>query len=623
MKSYLHELKKICYELKKPSQYLGQEFNSIQVKEQDTQKKFNFCLVYPDVYEVGMPNQAIRILNNRINLNSGFLSQRSFLPKPEIIEVFKKNDIYMYSYESFSPLYEFDAIGFVISHELAATNVLESLSWAGISIRSANRKEDDPIVFAGGPVCCNPEPMSCFIDVFIIGEGEDVLPYCLKLIKKYKKLKTKKKDIFIELSKLNGVYVPSLYSSKDSILLANTDSRDVCNTKETRIKKVLYKDFVDDAQYHKTIVPFANITHDRLNVEILRGCARGCRFCQAGMMYRPVRERNSDDIINCAVSGIHDTGYNEVSLTSLSSTDHSEIETILKTINKKFKNSGIRVSIPSQRLDCFGTEMACLVAGNKKGGLTFAPEAGSQRLRDIINKNVRDKDLISAVRLAVEQGWNHIKLYFMIGLPNERDDDVIEIANLCNKVLNIAKLSAGKKREHSISISVSVAVFVPKAQTPFQWCGCVSPQIAKSKITLIKNNIASRQIKISYHDPKASVIETMLSLGSRDISNVIESAWRLGAKFDAWHEHFSYDTWVKAVEECGLCIKDLTQVSRNINDNLPWDHIDLGLDKQFLIDELEKSTQGMTTPDCTMESCTGCGVCKNLNCRNIIQKSRT
>lgn len=499
-----------------PSRYIGSEFctKSINYKVND----YNFCMVYPDIYDVGQSNQAVNILCNRVNEQVGLCAQRSFLPDVDALNVFRNNDIPMFSLERFAPLYQFDSIGITVSHELVATNVLEVLDFANIPVKTKDRNDNDPLVFGGGPISCNPEPFWEFFDVITIGEGEISTIEALKLHNILKKQGLNRTDILHELAKLDGIYVPSLYEFQDKTLSPIFD--DVPSV----IKRSIYKDFSKSNAFEDCFIPYVEIIHDRLNVEILRGCSRGCRFCQAGVMYRPVRERSNKNICNAAKIGIEKTGHDEVSLTSLSSTDHSQISDILSNLNDEFQDLGIRISIPSQRLDSFGVDMAKLVAGNKRGGLTFAIEAGSQRLRDVINKNVTEKNIFDAVDLAFKNGWNRAKLYFMIGLPTETDNDLLEIARLCEDVLSCARNSAGDKRKHGINISVSCAIFVPKAQTPFMFDGQISIDEAKRRIGLIRNNIKSKAISFSWHSPESSQIEAVLARGSRQCSSLIYNA---------------------------------------------------------------------------------------------------
>lgn len=491
MDNIFNKIQPLFRNINKPSRYIGAEFGSVNKPLSDD--LFNFCMVYPDVYDVGQSNQALRILCNKVNEQQGFFAQRSFLPDPDTLEIFKNNNIPMFSLETFSPLSQFDAIGITVSYELIATNVLESLEFADIPVLSKDRCDSDPIVFGGGPMCCNPEPFTAFFDVITIGEGEVATIDALKKLNSLKASGCNRQEILHELAKMDSIYVPSLYSiDEDSGKLVPA-----YNDIPSSIEKALYRDFAGSNAFENCIVPYVEIVHDRLNIEVLRGCARGCRFCQAGIMYRPVRERTRENICAAVKDGLAKTGYNEVSLTSLSTTDHSQIKDILQDLNDNLKDSGVRISIPSQRLDSFGLDMAKLVAGNKRGGLTFAIEAGTQRLRDVINKNVSDNDIFSAVDLAFKNGWNRAKLYFMVGLPTETDKDLIGIAEICEEVLERARIAAGDKRKHGVSITASCAIFVPKAQTPFMFDGQISIEEAMRRINLIRNNIHSKAISFS------------------------------------------------------------------------------------------------------------------------------
>lgn len=615
MQNLFQEIKPLLRKLRKPSRFIGGEYNAPQIDEQANQ--FNFCMVYPDTYEIGQSNQAVRILCNFINNVEGMAAQRSFLPDPESKKIFTDNNISMFSIESFSPLCEFDAIGITVSHDLVATNILEVLDFANIPIFSRDRTEDDPIVFGGGPMCCNPEPYHEFFDVITIGEGEVATVNALRAVSNMKTEHKSRDYILRELSKMDSIYVPSLYEVTDKSIFAVPK-----DDAPAKIKRAIYEGFSDYNAYDNCIVPYSEIIHDRLNVEVTRGCTRGCRFCQAGFMYRPVRERSSKNICDGVISGLEDTGYDEVSLTSLSTTDHSQIAQILNNLNLELKGKGVRISISSQRLDSFGIDMAKLVAGNKKGGLTFAIESGSQRLRDAINKNVSEDDIFSAIDSAFSNGWNRAKLYFIIGLPGETDEDLIETAELCERILKRARQAAGERRFHGVSLSVSCAIFVPKAQTPFMYDAQISIDEAIRRINIIRHNLHSKAINLSWHSPETSQIEAVLSRGDRKCSKLIYEAWKLGCKFDAWNDYFDYSLWQKAADNLGMNLEDMAAVSFNPGEDLPWSHIDFGVDDEFFVRERNLADKALKTSDCSFDKCCDCGVCKNLKTKLVIQGER-
>ena len=388
------------------------------------------------------------------------------------------------------------------------------------------------------------------------------------------------------------------------------------------IQKRVFDGFSQSGGWEPCVVPYAEIVHDRLNVEILRGCARGCRFCQAGMMYRPIRERSADNIVDSVREGLKETGYDEVSLTSLSSTDHSQIKEILTRLNAEFEDQGIRVSVPSQRLDAFGVEMAGLVAGAKKGGLTFAPEAGTQRLRDIINKNVTEEDLFRAIEAATQAGWRRCKLYFMVGLPGETDDDLKGIASLSQRVLDKMREVAPKDARGSIQVNISCALFVPKSQTPFQWCGQISRAEAQRRVNIVRDSIKYKAVRVSWHDPTTSFIEAVMSRGDVRVAQLVEEAWRRGTRFDAWSEHFSEEAWMGAAKHLDLDLEDMAQRTFDTSYVLPWSHISCGVSQRYLKKEYERALEGTTTPDCTLTKCTACGACQALDTDNNIAGER-
>ncbi|NBJ67406.1 TIGR03960 family B12-binding radical SAM protein [Adlercreutzia caecimuris] len=597
--------------VERPARYLNHEWGCV-VKDD---APFQFCMIYPDTYELGQANQAVRILVNAVNATEGMGAERAFMPAVDMADLMRDAGVPLFSLESCAPVAEFDAVGITLPHELAATNILETLDLAGIPLRSDERAEDDPIVLAGGPCAYNPEPYAPFFDVILVGEGEEQLPEALSLIRRLRSEAAPRAAILRALAReVGGAYVPSLYRWRDEAeaQVAGSWVEPLFDDVPPVVDKRVFEGFAASDAHEPMVVPYTEVVHDRLNIEVLRGCARGCRFCQAGMMYRPVRERSADNIVNAVVRGLAETGYDEVSLTSLSSTDHSQIAEILTRVNDACAGRGVRVSVPSQRLDVFGVEMAELVAGQKKGGLTFAPEAGTQRLRDVINKNVTEDDLFSAIDAAFAAGWRRCKLYFMVGLPTETDEDIKGIASLAQRAYDRAKAAVPPEQRGSVRMSVSCAVFVPKAQTPFQWDGQISPEETLRRVGLLKRSVKYKAVDVHYHDPATSFVEAVMSRGGREAAAWVEEAWRRGARFDAWTEHFNEEAWTGAAEALGIDPARIAQADFPTDYVLPWAHITAAVSPKFLARERARAQEGVTTPDCTFENCSACGACPTL-----------
>ncbi len=613
-------LRRYGRQIERPARYINNEWGCTYKPEAE----YRYAMCYPDTYELGQANQAVRILCNRVNLVEGMAAERAFLPAADMCDLMREHGIPAFSLESCAPLIEFDAVGITLPHELAATNVLELLDLAGIPVRAADRDDSSPLVMAGGPCAFNAEPYAPFFDVIMLGEGEEALPELLQLHRKLRAEGMSKADILHEMAKVPGTYVPSLYRrlSEAEALECGSWVVPVEDDIPSAIEKRIYEGFADSDAYEPLIVPFTEVVHDRLNVEILRGCTRGCRFCQAGMMYRPVRERSADNIVNAVMRGLEESGYDEVSLTSLSSTDHSQIETILRRLNRQLEGKGISVSIPSQRLDSFGVGMAELVAGGKRGGLTFAPEAGTQRLRDVINKNVTEDDLFGAIDAAFAAGWRRCKLYFMIGLPTETDEDIKGIASLAQRAYDRARKAVPEDQRGNVKVSISCALFVPKSQTPFQWDGQISPEEAKRRIDLLRRSVKYRAVDVHWHEPDVSLVEAMMSRGGREVADVVEAAWRAGSRFDAWTEFFSLDRWREACEACGVDFAAIAQTSYPVGRPMPWSHLSAAVTDRFLARERKLAEQGITTPDCSFERCSACGVCPQLDVEIQTQEVR-
>lgn len=604
----------------RPARYINREWGCVYKPE----ATFRFCMVYPDTYELGQANQAVRILVNAVNAQKGMAAERAFLPAPEFCDVMREANLPLFSIESCAPVAEFDVVGITLPHELAATNVLETLDLAGIALHAVERVEDDPFVLGGGPCAYNPEPYAPFFDAFNIGEGEEALPEGLALIRSLREQGVGRGNILRALATRPGWYVPSLYRWR-----AEAEAQEAGSWIEpleeglpVRIEKCIFRGFANSPGWEPCVVPFTEVVHDRLSVEILRGCARGCRFCQAGMMYRPVRERSADNVVESVLAGLAETGYDEVSLTSLSSTDHSQIADILTRLNRACDGKGVRISVPSQRLDSFGVDMAGLVAGQKKGGLTFAPEAGTQRLRNVINKNVTEDDLFGALDAAFAAGWRRCKLYFMIGLPTETDDDIKGIASLAMRAYDRAKAAVAPEQRGSIRVSISCALFVPKAQTPFQWDGQISAEEALRRVGILRRSVRYRAVEVNWHDPQTSSIEAVMSRAGREAAAWVEAAWRRGARFDAWTECFSEMAWREAAIEAGIDPQAIAQAGYSSDRIMPWDHISTGVSTRFFARERKLAEAGETTPDCTFERCAACGACPSLEAENELAAAR-
>ncbi|MFC7282041.1 TIGR03960 family B12-binding radical SAM protein [Gordonibacter pamelaeae] len=614
-------LEALLGDAERPARYINREWGCVYKPDAD----FRFCMVYPDTYELGQANQAVRILVNAVNAADGMAAERAFLPAPAFCDTMRDEGLPLFSIESCAPVAEFDVVGITLPHELAATNVLETLDLAGIALHADERAEGDPLVLGGGPCAFNPEPYAPFFDAFSIGEGEEAVPEALALIRRLRAEGAPRAGILRALADEPGWYVPSLYRwrAEPEAQEAGSWIEPVEEGLPVRIEKRLFEGFAESPGWEPCIVPFTEVVHDRLNVEVLRGCARGCRFCQAGMMYRPVRERSADNVVASTLAGLAATGYDEVSLTSLSSTDHSQIADILTRLNRACDGKGVRISVPSQRLDAFGVDMAGLVAGQKKGGLTFAPEAGTQRLRDVINKNVTEEDLFGALDAAFAAGWRRVKLYFMIGLPTETDEDIKGIASLASRAYDRAKAAVPPEQRGNVRVSVSCALFVPKAQTPFQWDGQIAPEEALRRVGILRRSVKYKAVDVHWHDPATSFVEAVMSRAGREAAAWVEAAWRRGARFDAWTECFDGEAWRTAAGEAGIDPEAIAQTGYPTDRVMPWDHISTGVSARFLARERRLADEGRTTPDCTFGSCSACGACPALGADNELAAPRT
>jgi radical SAM family uncharacterized protein len=600
-------LKQILPRVQKPARYTGGEYGQIIKNKAEVDLRMAFC--FPDTYEIGMSNLGMRILYGAINEVPGIWCERVFAPWGDMEEEMRAAGIPLWALESGDPVAEFDAVAFSLGYEMAYTSVLNMLDLAGIPIKSADRPGLTPLVFAGGTSCCNPEPMANFVDLFVIGEGEEMDIEVLELLRRAKQEGWDKPRFLREAAQIGGVYVPSLYEPHYNPDGTLSVLEPLAGAPE-RVTKRIVEDFEHSYFPENPIVPSTEIVHDRVSLELFRGCIRGCRFCQAGYAYRPVRSRSWQRVVEQGIHTLQNTGYQETSLASLSTSDYRDLPALCDGLLDWCEGHSVSLSLPSLRADNFSMDIMQRVQKVRKSGLTFAPEAGTQRLRDAINKNVTEEDLLNSCRVAFEGGYSGVKLYFMLGLPTETDEDVLGIAELTNRVLHCWRQYSSNKNR-GVRITVSTSCFVPKPHSPFQWEGQISGEEYLRRVKLLRENMTAKNVTYNWHDPETGYIEAVLSRGDRRVGAVLEQVWRSGGHLDAWSDYFSYARWMSAFAQCGVDPAFYAGRERGREEVFPWDRIDLGVRREHLWREREACYVSLLSPDCRMQ-CTGCGANKLL-----------
>lgn len=600
------QLEKMLRKVEKPARYTGGEVNSVKKDPEQVSVRFGFA--FPDTYEIGMSYMGMQILYNILNRNEKIYCERIFAPAEDMEALMREEGRKLFTLETFTSVDELDIVGFTLQYELSYTNVLNILDLSGMPLHSADRGEEFPVIVAGGPCAYNPEPLADFIDLFMIGDGEELLEQVCLL-----KMECDSKKEFLQRAcKLQGVYVPAFYEpiyNEDGTI---KEIKKLYEEAPDRVKRAVVED-LDKAEFPvKNIVPFIDTVHDRCVVETFRGCTRGCRFCQAGMIYRPVRERKKETIENLAKEQLVNTGHEELSLLSLSTSDYSQFEPLATDLMKMCGENNVSLSLPSLRLDSFSFQVLQEIQKYRKSGLTFAPEAGSQRLRDVINKNITEENIFSAVEQAIELGWEHIKFYFMDGLPGETYEDLDGIGKIASDIMDLNFKLKGR-RGGRFRVTVSVSNFVPKAHTPFQWAAQDRPEEFRAKHDHLAKQLHIKGVTFNYHETKTSNLEAIFARGDRKVCRLLEHAYHLGCKFDGWTEYFKPQLWEQAFAETETDLDFYAYRERDYEEILPWDIIDLLISREFLIRENEKAKAAQVTPDCR-RGCAGCGINRYATC---------
>jgi radical SAM family uncharacterized protein len=601
------KLERVLPKVQKPARYTGGEYNQI-IKDKDAvDLRVAFC--FPDTYEIGMSNLGMSILYHTMNSLDFVWCERVFAPWGDMYEEMNKAGIPLYALESGDSLDCFDAIAFSIGYEMAYTTVLDMLHMAGIPLRSKDRTELLPLIFAGGSAAVNAEPIADFVDLFVIGEGEEMNNELLTLFHQAKLEKWSKHDFLVKAAQIQGVYVPSLYdiSYKPDGTLESITAKDGAPEKVT---KRIVVDLDSSPFPTNPIVPSTEVVHDRVNLELFRGCVRGCRFCQAGHIYRPIRAKKPETLIKQGIETLKNTGHQDVTLLSLSTSDYRHLNELCDGMLEYCESRSIGLSLPSLRADNFSMELMEKLQKVRKSGLTFAVEGGSQRLRDAINKNVTEEDLLHTCAIAFAGGWNTVKLYYMLGLPTETDEDIVGIAKMANQVLHCWRENS-RNKNRGVKITISTSCFIPKPHSPFQWEMQISKEEYLRRVNLLRTSITAKNVTYNWHDAETSVIEAALSRGDRRLSDVIEEVWKQGGRLEAWSDYFSYQRWIDAFEKCGLSVEFYASRERSVDELLPWDMIDVGVRKQHLIHEREQCYASTLSPDCRKQ-CSACGAARLL-----------